>query len=89
MARLIAQLLAERFNQQIIVENRTGGGSSIAAEAVVRAPPDGYTLLLASIANAANATLLNNLIGTSEMVALGKRYETPVRPVGKSVDVSR
>jgi tripartite-type tricarboxylate transporter receptor subunit TctC len=59
--RLVAQQLAERLNQQFIVENRTRRGSSIAVEAVVRAPPDGYTLFAVSIANAANATLLSNL----------------------------
>ena len=45
LARLIAQSLSERFGQQFIVENRPGGGGNIATEAVVRAPPDGYTLL--------------------------------------------
>jgi tripartite-type tricarboxylate transporter receptor subunit TctC len=60
-ARLVAQQLTERLNQQFVVENRVGGGSNIAAEAVVRAPPDGYTLLLASISHAVNATLYDKL----------------------------
>jgi|SRR5262245_8556041 len=59
--RLIAQWLSERLGQQFIVENRVGGGSNIAAEAVVRAPPDGYTLLAVTLANAVNATLYDNL----------------------------
>ncbi|HEY2231329.1 MAG TPA: tripartite tricarboxylate transporter substrate binding protein [Xanthobacteraceae bacterium] len=61
IARLLGQSLAERLGQQFIIENRTGAGSSIAAEAVVRAAPDGYTLLLASSANAVNATFYDNL----------------------------
>jgi tripartite-type tricarboxylate transporter receptor subunit TctC len=60
-ARLIAQWLSERLRQQFIVENRPGAGSNVAAEAVIRAPSDGYTLLLVSIANAVNATLYDNL----------------------------
>src|SRR5262245_30503062 len=51
-ARLTAQWLSERFGQQFIIENRVGAASNIAAEAVVRAPADGYTLLLATSANA-------------------------------------
>ena len=49
VARLIGQWLSERLGQQFIVENRPGAGSNIATEAVVRAPPDGYTLLLVSL----------------------------------------
>jgi hypothetical protein len=45
-ARLMGQWLSERLGQQFVIENRTGAGSNIAAEVVVRAPPDGYTLLL-------------------------------------------
>src|SRR5207344_2763526 len=55
-ARLIGQWLSERFGQQFVVENRTGAATNIATEAVVRAPADGYTLLLANAANAINAT---------------------------------
>jgi tripartite-type tricarboxylate transporter receptor subunit TctC len=60
-ARLIGQWLSERLGQQFIVENRPGGGTTIGTEMAVRAPPDGYTLLLASLANAVNATLYEKL----------------------------
>jgi tripartite-type tricarboxylate transporter receptor subunit TctC len=61
LARLFAPWLSERFGQQFIVDNRPGGGSNIAAEAVVRAPPDGHTLLMATNSNAVNATLYDKL----------------------------
>src|SRR5580700_2651759 len=60
-ARIVGQLLSERLGQQIIVENRPGAGTNIGTEAVVRAPPDGYTLLLVSVANTVNATLYEKL----------------------------
>jgi tripartite-type tricarboxylate transporter receptor subunit TctC len=60
-ARLIGQWLSERLGQQFVIENRPGAGSNIATEAVVRSPPDGYTLLLAAVPNAVNATLFDNL----------------------------
>jgi tripartite-type tricarboxylate transporter receptor subunit TctC len=61
MARLIGQWLSERFGQQFIVENRTGAATNVATESVVRAAPDGYTLLVSSVANAINATLYPEL----------------------------
>jgi len=61
MARLIGQWLSERLGQQFIVENRPGAASNIATEAVVNAPPDGYTLLVATSVNAINATLYDKL----------------------------
>src|SRR5437588_3935543 len=60
-ARLIAQWLTERLGQSVIVEGRPGGGTNIATEAVINAPPDGYTLLLVAPANAINATLYEKL----------------------------
>jgi tripartite-type tricarboxylate transporter receptor subunit TctC len=60
-ARLIGQWLSERLGQPFIVENRPGASSNVATEGVVRAPADGYTLLLASISNAINATLYDKL----------------------------
>jgi tripartite-type tricarboxylate transporter receptor subunit TctC len=61
MARLIGQWLSERLGQQFIVENRPGAASNIGTEAVVNAPPDGYTLLVATVVNAINATLYDKL----------------------------
>jgi tripartite-type tricarboxylate transporter receptor subunit TctC len=61
VARLMGQWLSERLGQQFLVENRTGASTNIAAEAVVNAPPDGYTLLLATSTNAINATLYEKL----------------------------
>ncbi len=60
-ARLIAQWLSERLGQQFIVENRPGAGTHAATEAVVKAAPDGYTLLMATSSNAINATLYERM----------------------------
>ena len=60
-ARLIGHWLSERLGQQFIIENRPGAGGNIGTEAVVRAPPDGYTLLYITTANASNATLYDKL----------------------------
>src|SRR5215208_7968076 len=60
-ARLIAQRLSERMGQQFIVDNRPGATTNLATEQVVRAPPDGHTLLMATAANAINATLFQKL----------------------------
>jgi tripartite-type tricarboxylate transporter receptor subunit TctC len=60
-ARLIGQWLSERLGQPFIIENRPGAGSNIATEAVVRAPADGYTLLLVGAFNTVNATLYDKL----------------------------
>src|SRR5271168_2632539 len=61
IARLIAQRLSEQLGQAFVVENRGGASGNLATEAVVRAPPDGYTLLLVSAGNAINASLYDNL----------------------------
>jgi tripartite-type tricarboxylate transporter receptor subunit TctC len=61
LARLMGQWLSERLGQPFVVENRPGGGTNIGTEAVVRAPADGYTLLLASPPNTSNATLYDKL----------------------------
>jgi tripartite-type tricarboxylate transporter receptor subunit TctC len=61
VARLMGQWLSERTGQQFFVENRPGAGTNIAAEIVVHAAPDGYTLLLAGLPNAYNAMLYQNL----------------------------
>jgi tripartite-type tricarboxylate transporter receptor subunit TctC len=60
-ARLMGQWLSEKLGQSFVIENRPGGGTNIATEAVVRAAPDGYTLLLVAPANAINATLYDKL----------------------------
>jgi tripartite-type tricarboxylate transporter receptor subunit TctC len=61
VARLIGQWLSERLGQPFVIENRPGAGTNIAAEAVVRAPADGYTLLVVGTPNAINATLYEKL----------------------------
>ena len=61
LARLMGPWLSERLGQQFVVENRPGGGSNIGTEAVVRAPPDGHTLLLVTTNNAINMTLYDKL----------------------------
>jgi tripartite-type tricarboxylate transporter receptor subunit TctC len=60
-ARVIGQWLSDRFGQPFLIENRAGAGTNIATEVVVKAPPDGHTLLLATSANAINATLYDKL----------------------------
>jgi|SRR5208282_4488530 len=61
VARLMGQWLSERLGQQFVVENRPGAATNIATEVIVRAPPDGYSLLFVTSANAINATLYDNL----------------------------
>jgi len=61
LARLMGQWLSERLGQQFVVESRPGAGTNLATEAVVHAPPDGYTLLLVAPANAINASLYEKL----------------------------
>ena len=61
LARLMGQGLSDRLAQKLVVENRPGAGSNVGTEVVVRAPPDGYTLLLISPSNALNKTLYEKL----------------------------
>ena len=61
LARLMGQRLSERLGQPFVIENRPGAGTNIGTEAVVRAPPDGYTFLLVSTTNAINAALYDKL----------------------------
>ena len=61
LARIVAQALSERLGQQVIVENKAGGGNNIGTEFVVNAPADGYTMLLVNPANGINATLYKKL----------------------------
>ncbi|HET9175864.1 MAG TPA: tripartite tricarboxylate transporter substrate binding protein [Pseudolabrys sp.] len=61
LARIFGDWLGKRLGQQFIVENRPGAGNNLATEAVVKAPPDGYTIILVNPANAINASLYKNL----------------------------
>jgi tripartite-type tricarboxylate transporter receptor subunit TctC len=60
-ARIVAQWLSDRFKQSFVIENRVGAGTNVAAEAMVHAAPDGYTLFMASAAQFTNATLYSHL----------------------------
>jgi tripartite-type tricarboxylate transporter receptor subunit TctC len=78
-ARLIGQWLSERLGQQFIVENRPGASSNIATEVVVRAPADGYTLLLITGTNTINATLYDklNFNFLRDIAPIGGLYSVP------------
>src|SRR6516162_3147882 len=61
VARLLGQWLSKRLGRPFVIENRPGAGGTVGTELVVRAPPDGYTLLLVNSGNAIDATLYDNL----------------------------
>ena len=77
VARVIGQSLSEQIHQPVIVENRPGASSNIATEAVIRAPADGYTLLLGGAVNAVNASLYEKL---------GFNFISDLAPVPASFD---
>jgi tripartite-type tricarboxylate transporter receptor subunit TctC len=79
LARLLAQWLSERVGQQFVVENRPGASGNIGAEAVVRSPPDGYTLLMIDATTTANATLYDklNFDLTRDMAAVAAVAQQP------------
>ena len=90
VARVIGQRLSERLGQQFVVENRPGAGSNLATEAVARATPDGYTLLLIGGANTINATLFDrlNFDFLRDIAPVASVFETPlVVEVNPSVPV--
>jgi tripartite-type tricarboxylate transporter receptor subunit TctC len=87
-ARLIAQWLSDRLGRAVIVEDRPGAGSSIGIEAVMRAPADGYTLLLASASAVINATLHDNLNFVRDIAPVASISREPlVLVVNPSVSV--
>jgi tripartite-type tricarboxylate transporter receptor subunit TctC len=77
-ARLIGQWLSERLGQQFVIDNRPGGGTKIGTEAVVRAPADGYTLLMVSNTNTINATLYDRLTLISSATSRRSRASSEV-----------
>jgi tripartite-type tricarboxylate transporter receptor subunit TctC len=77
LARLMGQWLSERLGQQFVIDNRPGGGGNIGTEAVVRAPADGYTLLIVGAWNAINATLYDKL--NFNFALLENTSSTPAR----------
>src|SRR6476660_7290945 len=90
VARLAAQWLTEQLGQQFVVDNRPGAGSNLATEAVARAAPDGYTLLLIGGANTINATLFDKLSFDflRDIAPVASVFETPlVVEVNPSVPV--
>jgi tripartite-type tricarboxylate transporter receptor subunit TctC len=80
IARLMGQWLSERLSRPFVIENRPGGGTNLATEAVVRALPDGYTLLNVTTSNAINATLYETLKYDllRDIVPVGSMIEAPI-----------
>ena len=87
VARLMGQWLSERLGQQFVIENRPGAGGNIGTEAVVRAPPDGYTLLLVGAPNAINATLYDklNFNFIRDIAPVAGIIRVPIRHGGQSI----
>src|SRR5262245_39470522 len=87
VARLLSEWLQTRLGQPFLVENRTGAGSNTAAETVVNAPPDGYTLLSVTSANAINATVNKRSLtfDLNKQIApiAGSAYRTSVMEIGR------
>ena len=81
LTRLIGQWLSERFGQPFVIENRGGAGGSLGAEMVVRAAPDGYTLLYCSSADAINATVYDKGYEVTLLSGLGAPKNMPVEVV--------
>jgi tripartite-type tricarboxylate transporter receptor subunit TctC len=79
LARLMGQWLSQRLGQQVIIENRAGGGNNIGTEMAVKSPPDGYTIFLVNPANAINATLYPklNFNFLNDMVPVGGIVRVP------------
>ncbi|MCC6888477.1 MAG: tripartite tricarboxylate transporter substrate binding protein [Hyphomicrobiales bacterium] len=99
--RLVAEGLSTRLGQQVMVDNRPGAGTNLATEAVVRAPADGYTIMLVTPANAVNATLYEQLsfnfqrdiapvagINSSPII-LVMRPSSPIKSIGELIDYAR
>ncbi|MEO7391742.1 MAG: tripartite tricarboxylate transporter substrate binding protein [Ramlibacter sp.] len=79
LARLMGQYLSQKLGQQVVIENRAGGGNNIGTEMAIRAPADGYTLLLVNPANAINATLYPKLpfVLLDDMAPIGGIIRVP------------
>ncbi|HYW60041.1 MAG TPA: tripartite tricarboxylate transporter substrate binding protein [Xanthobacteraceae bacterium] len=77
-ARLIGQFLTERLGQQFIVEDRPGAGGNIATEAVMHAPPDGYTILLVNAQNSINAALYGKTDFVRDIAPVGAIFRVPL-----------
>ena len=77
-ARLIGQFLTERLGQQFIVEDRPGAGGNIATEAVMHAPPDGYTILLVNAQNSINAALYGKIDFVRDIAPVGGIFRVPL-----------
>jgi tripartite-type tricarboxylate transporter receptor subunit TctC len=79
LARLMGQYLSTKLGQQVIIENKAGGGNNIGTEMAIKSPPDGYTVFLVNPANAINATLYKNLpfVFLNDMVPVGGITRVP------------